>query len=173
MSGSTGLTPRHLRLRWPIVQMTSADRALVTALQKNSRASNRELAAHVGLAESTTHERIRRLVDGGVIRRFTAEIDPGEVGGGMQALIAVQLRPQSAEVVGRFLDAILDDPCVVDATVLSGETDVLVRVAVPSSEALREFAWQKVTSVPAVRSIQTHLVYEHRRRPTLEPAGEG
>jgi DNA-binding Lrp family transcriptional regulator len=139
----------------------------MAAVQENSRISNRELAGRVGLAESTTHERVRRLVDSGVISRFTADIDPAALGRPMQALIAVQLRPQSAEVVTRFLDAVVDDPCVLDATVLSGETDVQIRVAVASSEALRQFAWQKVTSAPSVRSIQTHIVYEHRRGPGL------
>jgi DNA-binding Lrp family transcriptional regulator len=150
------------------VHLSSADHVLLAALQENSRLSNRELAARVGLAESTTHERVRRLVDAGVITRFTAEVDPAALGRPMQALIAVQLRPQSAQVVSRFLDAVSDDPCVLDATVLSGETDVMIRVAVASSEALRTFAWQKVTSVPSVRSITTHLVYEHRRRPSVE-----
>ena len=150
----------------------SIDRAILAALQENSRISNRELAARVGLAESTTHERLRRLVDAGVITRFTADVDPAALGRPMQALIAVQLRPQSAEVVTRFLDAVVDDPCVLDATVLSGETDVLIRVAVASSEDIRTFAWQKVTSVPSVRSIQTHIVYEHRRGPTPTAAAE-
>ena len=152
------------------MELPPVDRAILAALQENSRISNRELAARVGLAESTTHERVRRLVGAGVITRFTADIDPGALGRPMQALIAVQLRPQSAEVVTRFLDTVADDPCVLDATVLSGETDVLIRVAVASSEALRRFAWQKVTSVPSVRSIQTHLVYEHRRGPALGAA---
>lgn len=147
--------------------ISSIDQAILAAVQENSRISNRELAARVGLAESTTHERLRRLVESGVITGFTAEVDPAALGRPMQALIAVQLRPQSAEVVTRFLDAVVDDPCVLDATVLSGEIDVLIRVAVASSEAIRTFAWQKVTSVPSVRSIQTHIVYEHRRGPTL------
>jgi DNA-binding Lrp family transcriptional regulator len=149
------------------VTISSVDRAILAAVQENSRVSNRELAARVGLAESTTHEHVRRLVETGVITRFTAEVDPAALGRPMQALIAVQLRPQSAEVVTRFLDTVVDDPCVLDATVLSGETDVLIRVAVASSEDIRTFAWQKVTSVPSVRSIQTHIVYEHRRGPTL------
>lgn len=61
---------------------------------------------------------------------------------------------------------------MLDATVLSGETDVLIRVAVASSEDIRTFAWQKVTSMPSVRSIRTHTVYEHRRGPTLTAASE-
>lgn len=154
------------------MELSPADRTILVALQQNSRISNRELASRVGLAESTTHERVRRLVDAGVVTRFTADLDPGALGRPMQALIAVQLRPQSAEVVTRFLDAVVGDPCVLDATVLSGETDVQIRVAVASSEALRRFAWQKVTSVPSVRSIQTHIVYEHRRGPGLAETGD-
>lgn len=150
--------------------LTPVDHALLAAVQQNSRASNRDLATRVGAAESTTHERLRRLVATGVITRFTAELDPAQLGRPMLALIAVRLRPQTSEVVGRFLDAVIDNPCVLDATVLSGETDVLIRVAVPSTHHLREFAWQKVTSAPAVQSITTHLVYEHRHRATLEPA---
>lgn len=154
------------------MELSPVDRTILVALQQNSRISNRELASRVGLAESTTHERVRRLVDAGVVTRFTADLDPGALGRPMQALIAVQLRPQSAEVVTRFLDAVVGDPCVLDATVLSGETDVQIRVAVASSEALRRFAWQKVTSVPSVRSIQTHIVYEHRRGPGLAETGD-
>lgn len=154
------------------MELSSADRTILAAVQENSRISNRELAGRVGLAESTTHERLRRLVAAGVVTRFTADVDPATLGRPMQAIIAVQLRPQSAEVVTRFLDTVVDDPCVLDATVLSGETDVQIRVAVASSEALRRFAWQKVTSAPSVRSIQTHIVYEHRRGPTLGTATE-
>ncbi|MFC5139905.1 Lrp/AsnC family transcriptional regulator [Actinomycetospora rhizophila] len=154
------------------MELPPVDRTILVALQQNSRITNRELASRVGLAESTTHERVRRLVDAGVVTRFTADLDPGALGRPMQALIAVQLRPQSAEVVTRFLDAVVGDPCVLDATVLSGETDVQIRVAVASSEALRRFAWQKVTSVPSVRSIQTHIVYEHRRGPGLAETGD-
>lgn len=160
-----GHAPKQLRLDCAVVDLSSADWTILASVQENSRISNRELASRVGLAESTTHERVRRLVDSGVIKRFTAEVDPGVLGRPMQALIAVQLRPQSAEVVTRFLDTVVDDPCVLDATVLSGETDVQIRVAVASSEDLRRFAWQKVTSAPSVRSIQTHIVYEHRRGP--------
>jgi DNA-binding Lrp family transcriptional regulator len=167
--GLSGAEPMILRDTLLNMAISSADRVLLAALQENSRMSNRELAARVGAAESTTHERLRRLVGAGVITRFTVELDPAQLGRPMQAVIAVRLRPQTAEVVRRFLDTVVDDPCVVDATVLSGETDVLIRVAVASSEHLREFAWQKITSAPSVQSITTHLVYEHRRRPTLEP----
>ncbi|MFI0372100.1 Lrp/AsnC family transcriptional regulator [Actinomadura sp. 1N219] len=152
------------------MELSRADLEIIVALQENSRLTNRELAKRIGAAESTTHERVRRLVRGGVIKRFTAEIDPAALGRPMQAMIAVRLRPQSEDVVERFLSVVMDDSCVLDATVVSGEIDVLLRVAVPSAEHLRTFAWAKVTSAKSVQSITTHLVYEYRRRPITAPA---
>lgn len=147
------------------MELSPTDLDLLAALLENSRLTNRELAARIGAAESTTHERVRRLVRGGVIKRFTVEIDPAVLGRPMHAMIAVRLRPQTEEVVERFLAGVMDDPCVLDATVVSGEIDVLLRVAVRSPEHLRTFAWHKVTSAKSVQSITTHLVYEYRRRP--------
>lgn len=152
------------------MELSPVDLDIIAALQENSRLSNRELAARTGAAESTTHERVRRLLRSGVIKAFTAEIDPAVLGRPMQAMIAVRLRPQTEDVVEGFLGAVMDDPCVLDATVVSGEIDVLLRVAVRSAEDLRTFAWRKVTSARSVQSITTHLVYEYRRRPAAAVA---
>ncbi|TCP56633.1 AsnC family transcriptional regulator [Tamaricihabitans halophyticus] len=147
------------------MELSQKDLDILAALQENSRLTNRELAARCGSAESTTYERVQRLVRAGVITAFTAEVDPAALGRPMQAMIAVRLRPQTEEVVQRFLHTVLDDPCILDATVISGEIDVLLRVAVSTPEQLRTFAWRKVTSARSVQSITTHLVYEYRRRP--------
>ncbi|MEW9555443.1 Lrp/AsnC family transcriptional regulator [Nonomuraea sp. NPDC050783] len=152
------------------MELSRIDLEIVTALQENSRLTNRELAKRLGIAESTTHERVRRLVHSRVIKRFTAEIDPVALGRPMQAMIAVRLRPQTEDVVERFLRTVMDDPCVLDATVVSGEIDVMLRVAVASAEHLRTFAWRKVTSTKWVQSITTHLVYEYRARPVMAPS---
>ncbi|MEO2091861.1 MAG: AsnC family transcriptional regulator, partial [Gemmataceae bacterium] len=48
------------------------DRAIVALLQKNARASNKEVAASVGVAPSTALERTRRLEADGVLRGYHA-----------------------------------------------------------------------------------------------------
>lgn len=151
------------------MELSSADLALLAAVQEDSRATNRELAARCHAPESSTHERLRRLVRDRVITRFTAEIDPARVGRPLQALIAVRLRPQTEQVVQEFLASMLEHSCVLDATVVSGDVDVFVRVAVASHEELRRFAWQNVTPIRSVLSLTTHIVYEYRRRPVLQP----
>jgi DNA-binding Lrp family transcriptional regulator len=150
------------------MELSQTDLALLAAVQENSRLTNRELAARCAAAESTTHERLRRLVRNKVITRFTADVDLAQLGRPLQALIAVQLRPQTEQVVEQFLDSMLVHPCVLDAMVLSGSVDAYLRVAVSSHEELRRFAWRHVTSVRSVAAITTHIVYEYRHRPLIE-----
>ena len=68
------------------------DCQIVDALQRNARLSNKELAAKVGLAASSCLERVRRLGRERVFVGFHAEVDPGALGVGLQAMIAVRLR---------------------------------------------------------------------------------
>jgi DNA-binding Lrp family transcriptional regulator len=49
------------------MQIDRIDFAILTALQNNARLSNKELAAHVGLAPSSCLERVRTLTRRGVI----------------------------------------------------------------------------------------------------------
>jgi DNA-binding Lrp family transcriptional regulator len=89
--------------------LDGVDLLLVVALQENARRSNKELAALAGIAQSTCSERIRSLVSRGVLTGFHAAIDHGLVGRGMEAIIAVRLRPQSARSSMR--SATSSSPC--------------------------------------------------------------
>ena len=51
------------------------DFAILRLLQKDARLTNKEVAAAIDLAPSSTHERVRRLWDIGAIRGVHAEID--------------------------------------------------------------------------------------------------
>ena len=62
------------------MKIDDADRKIIEALIRDARMSLKDLAAHVGLSSPGVSERIRRLQERGVIRGFTAEIDPKALG---------------------------------------------------------------------------------------------
>jgi len=82
--------------------MDEHDSAIVRELQRNARLSNRELAARLGIAPSTCLLRTRALVDRGVISGFHAHVDLARTGRGVQAMLAVQVRPLSRPVIENF-----------------------------------------------------------------------
>ena len=67
------------------------DRALLAELSRDARTSWRELGEQVGLGSTATADRVRRLVDTGVITRFTTVIDPASVGIGLRAIVDIRL----------------------------------------------------------------------------------
>ena len=143
------------------------DRAIVRLLQQNARLSNKEIAAKVGIAQSTCSERIRRLEASGVFRGFHADIDPAVVGLGLQALIAVQLHRHETTQVDRFRKYAEQLPEVVAFYHMAGRNDFLVHVVVRDSNHLRDIAMGAFTAQPEVAHIETSIIFEHTVFPRL------
>ena len=147
--------------------MDSIDRMIVTALQKDGRLSNKELAARVGLAPSSCLERVRKLHNAGVLLGYHAEISAEALGIGLQAMIAVQLRQHSRELVDAFYAFALGLHEVVAVYHVAGSHDFLVHVAVQDALQLRDFALDRMTTRPEVRHIETSLIFDCARDPVL------
>lgn len=156
-----------------IPQISPTDRVLLAALQKNARITNKELARTARIAESTCLERVRSLVQRGVIRGFHAEADLGALGRTIRALIRVRLQPKTTESVETFQRNVLAAPETISVSTVSGADDFIVEVAVPDVDRLRTFVLEVITSRTDVADTQTSLVYEYRRNVVLEPLAPG
>jgi DNA-binding Lrp family transcriptional regulator len=150
-------------------RLDRTDRALVEALQNNARISNKELAASVGLAPSTCLERVRALRARGVLQGFHAAVDREALGRGLEAIIAVRVRPHSRANVDAFWENVLAQPEVIEVFHMTGADDFLVHVGVADTEALRNFVLDRLTVLPSVAQVHTNLIFGQRRRSVLEP----
>ncbi|GAB5520032.1 MAG: Lrp/AsnC family transcriptional regulator [Rhodothermales bacterium] len=138
------------------------DYAILRALQKNARLSNKELAALAGIAPSTCFERLRRLTDEGVLTGYHADVSPRAVGIGLQALVAVRLQQHDRLAVEAFQAHALALAEVVQVFHTTGRTDFLVHVAVRDAEHLRDLTLEAFTERPEVAQIETSLLFEHQ-----------
>ena len=84
--------------------MDAADLRLIDELRSDARQPLSRLAATLGLAASTVHARISRLVSRGVIRHFTIDVDPGALGYRTEALVSVRIRPGARAQLTRFAE---------------------------------------------------------------------
>lgn len=62
-------------------QLDEVDARILTLLQDDARYTATDLAAEVGVSDNTIHNRMARLEEAGAIERYTAVIDPRQVGG--------------------------------------------------------------------------------------------
>lgn len=145
----------------PQQALDATDRRLLQALSLDARLSGKELAALVGVAESTVSQRLRGLRDSGVVRGYRVEVDLAAVGFPLQAVIAVRLGAHSRRHVDSFREVAPRLPGVLSMFHVAGGTDYLLHVAVPDATALREFVLDHLTTHPAVAHTETSIVFEH------------
>lgn len=149
--------------------MDQIDAAIVRELQRDGRQTNRELARGLGIAPSTCLERVRSLRQRGVITGYHAAVDLAALDRRLQALIAVQARPLSREVIDSFKRHVSAWPEVLEVFVLAGSDDFLVHVAVPDIDHLHAFLMDRFTRRKEIVSFRTSVVYQHMRTTVVEP----
>jgi DNA-binding Lrp family transcriptional regulator len=99
-----------------------------------------------------------------------AAVDPAAVGRPVQALITIRLRPQSREVINGFRDFVAALPETLQLFVTTGPEDVLVHVAVPSTDSLQDFVLDALTKRKEVAGVRTEVIFDHRRKHVIAPA---
>lgn len=144
-----------------MIELDRTDSRILHELRNNARLSNKALAGRVGLAPSSTMARVRRLEGAGCIRGYHADLEPGCLGVGLQAMISIRLHRHSAADVIAFRDHALALPEVVRLYHVAGANDFLVHVWTRDAEHLRELAMTSFTSRPEVGHMETGLVFEY------------
>src|ERR1700754_936706 len=155
-----------------MTKLDAVDWALLGVLQDDARTSNRDLAAAVHVSPSTSSERVRALRADGVIRGYHAEVDFAALGRHVQALTAVTIRPPTRQNIEAFRNWANALPELVGVFVVSGSADFLLHVAVPDTNALSAFVTHRLPARAEVAAVTTSVVYEHTRRPVLEPLAD-
>jgi DNA-binding Lrp family transcriptional regulator len=143
--------------------LDEVDRRILSLLHTDARITNSALAEQLGIAASTCHGRVRRLVDLGVIRGFYADVDPVAVGWPLQAMISVSLQSNARGKIRSFIQQIRRKPQVMDVYFLAGADDFILHVAARDTEDLRSFVVENLNADADVAGTQTSLIFEHLR----------
>ncbi len=143
--------------------LDAVDRKILSLLHGDARITNNALAEAIGVAPSTCHGRVRRLVDLGVIRGFYTDVDPVAVGLPLQAMISVNLQSNARGKIRSFIQQIRARRQVMDVYFLAGADDFILHVAARDTEDLRSFVVENLNADADVAGTQTSLIFEHLR----------
>lgn len=138
--------------------MDDIDARLLTLLQADSSVSNAELAQQVGLSAAGVHKRIRRLRSQGTILSFGAQLDRKRLGLDLLCFISLKLESNSLQSYERFEAVVRDLPNVLECYEVTGNDDVLLKVAVRNIEHLRRFLHELAAELVPFSHIQTTIV---------------
>jgi Lrp/AsnC family leucine-responsive transcriptional regulator len=131
--------------------LDNQDRAIMRALQKNARLSNAELTEIVGMSTTACWNRTRQLEADGYIRGYVALLDQQKLGFADVVLIEVTLDRHDEDALARFGAELTTLPEVLEAYLVSGEYDYLVKVAVGGTAGYERFLREKLYKISGIR----------------------
>ena len=85
------------------MDLDQSDRSLLASLKRDGRASITKLALDLGLSRATVQARLSKLVNTGVIQRFTIELDPALDVDVIRAVMMIELEGTMTRSVTRTL----------------------------------------------------------------------
>ena len=145
------------------------DRRILTHLQRNARMTNAKLAERVGLSPAPCLRRIRALEAAGVIRDYVALLDSRAVGRAVTVFIEIRLDLQVRDRLDILERAIREWPEVLECSLMTGDADYMLRVAVPDVDAYEQFLRDKLTRLEGVASIKSSFALKQVKYTTALP----
>lgn len=149
------------------IDLDRTDFAILRLLMKDAWLSNKQIAAAVGLAASSCHERIKSLRARGVLLGAHADVNLKAVGFALEAVLFVQLGKLEIQVVDKFLSSTAAVPEVRGVFLISGRSDLIVHVVVRDMEHLKEIISEHFNRHAVVERVETSVVFDHEERHTM------
>ena len=142
------------------VDLDEFDRKIVTALAGDGRMTVTDLATVVGLSKTPVQVRMRRLIEAGVIRGFSAIVDPAKMGLDHVAFAEVKLSDTRETALREFNDAVRRIPEVEECHMIASGFDYLLKVRTADIRRYRAVLGEKISSLPYVASTSTFVAME-------------
>ncbi|MGW9500824.1 Lrp/AsnC family transcriptional regulator [Streptomyces albidoflavus] len=130
----------------------ATDWRILEALQRDGRASFAELARAVSMSASAVTERVRRLEEAGLVRGYTAVVDPERLGYAILAFVRLRYPNNNYKP---FHDLVAATPQILEAHHVTGDDCFLLKVAARSMRHLEEVTGR----ISGLGSVTTSIVY--------------
>ncbi|MDR8408725.1 Lrp/AsnC family transcriptional regulator [Nonomuraea sp. 3-1Str] len=150
--------------------LDAIDLAILAELQNDARLPNKELADRLGVAPSTSLERVRSLRRRGVITAFRASVDTARLGRPLQALLALRVRPHTSQLVDPMRAFVLTLPETITLFHVAGPQDFLVHVAVADADHLHRLVLEKFLTRQEIVHLETTLIFKTEHQPVQRPS---
>ena len=151
------------------MNIDTADRAILQALQGDGRMSNVELATRVNLSESACLRRVRLLEQAGVIESYTMIVNPEAIGIAGNVFAEITLTSQKYADLERFEAAVSAVPEIMECYLVTGDCDYLLRLVVRDTADYERIHHEHLTRLPGVARVKTSFTLRTVAKKTALP----
>ncbi|GBC68495.1 Leucine-responsive regulatory protein [archaeon HR01] len=140
------------------------DRAIIKILMRDGRRSFTDIGKELRLSEGAVRRRVKNLVDKGVIKSFTIDVERGYM---VKAFTFVSVNPSTP--TPQVAEALRKVYGVEDIYEITGQYDVVALLAVSDMVELNK-GIEEIRHIPGVRDTNTSIILRHlkpSKTPTL------
>ena len=145
------------------------DKRILAVLQQDGRISNQQLAEQVGISPAASWRRLKALTDEGVVRRYTALVDPKKAGFELCVFLQISLSSHSRDAMHTFEDAVRNRPEVLECYAVAGDPDFLLRVVIEDMETYDRFLEDFLFTLPAIGHVKSNFALREIKFDTSLP----
>ncbi len=138
------------------------DMKVIQHLTDNSKMTYREIAEDAGVSEATIKNRIDRLIEMGVIKKFTVMLDYHKLGRAIKSFIGLKVRPAEMQAI---VEHISKHPDVHVLYRTSGDVDLLFEVIFEKMEDLNNFLETELALDGILGTVVTIVIGPYKRCP--------
>ena len=151
------------------LELDRIDRRMLAVLQEDGRIANSALARRVGLSESATLRRLRRLEESGLIDGYVLLVNQARAGKPGNIFVEIALTAQEEAALSAFETAVQDRPEILECYLMSGEYDYLLRVVVADFADYERIHREHLTRLPFVGRVRSSFTLRTVLRRTSIP----
>jgi DNA-binding Lrp family transcriptional regulator len=141
-----------------MILLDSIDKQLVNLLQQNSKANIKEIALKIGLTQTPTYERIKRLEKSGIIKKYIAVLSKEKIGFTVEVFCQVTLLVHSKDLISKFENTVNKMAEVIECFHVAGNYDYLLKVIVKDMKSYQLFLKNKLSVLDSVGNVQSTFV---------------
>ena len=148
--------------------MDHIDKKILSLLQTNADIPVAELSKKVNLSSTPCWLRISKLYKQGYIKKKVAVIDRNKINLSTVAFVQIRTSQHNMAWSKKFIDGVKEMDEVVEFYRLSGTTDYLLKVLVPSIDKFDEF-YKKLTDKIDLSDVTTSFAMEEIKQTSNLP----
>ena len=149
------------------IELDRYDRAILSALQRDGRLTNVELAERVNLSPSACLRRTRILENSGIVAGYALLLDQRVCGKPGNALVMVSLDQQGRQTLSKFEEAVQEIPEIMECYLLAGQADYFVHIIFEDATDFERIHTEILTQLPGVVRVQTTLSLRTVKKTTV------
>jgi len=139
-----------------VVELDEIDYKILETLKRDARTPFTEVGRDLGISDATVHVRVKKMMDEGIIKRYTIVVDEEAMGRKIRGFMLINVDPGSLEKVANQL---VENERVSEIYEIHGPNDLIVKVAAGDLNEMRNLML-KVREIPNMATSELITVFK-------------